>query len=134
MKSGMHIGQTATITARVTPEMFAQFEGKVVHEAYSTVAMVYHMEWAARQIILPYLEADEEGIGAAVQVKHVAPTAVETDIQVTATLTELRNHLVITEVEAKNNKGIIGKGEVTQAIVPKEVIKEKIKLSEMTQP
>jgi len=126
MKPGMEVGQTATITAQVTEDMFAQFEGNVVHEAYSTVSMVYHMEWAARQIILPYIEDHEEGIGAAVSVKHVAPTAVGTNVYVTAKLTELKNNVIITEVEAKNDKGVIGAGKVTQAILPKEEIHQKL--------
>ncbi|HWO96993.1 MAG TPA: thioesterase, partial [Bacillus sp. (in: firmicutes)] len=74
MKKGMQVGDSAFVTAKVTSEMFAQFDGEVVHPAYSTVSMVYHMEWAARKIILPYLEDDEEGMGAAVSVKHIAPT------------------------------------------------------------
>lgn len=126
MKPGMELGQTATVTAEVTEDMFAQFEGHVVHEAYSTVSMVYHMEWAARQIILPYIEDHEEGIGAAVSVKHIAPTAVGTHVHVTATLTELKENIIITEVEAKNEKGVIGAGKVTQAILPKEDIQTKL--------
>lgn len=129
MKEGLAIGQTAEITDTVTSDMVAQFEGSVVHPAYSTVSMVYHMEWAARQIILPYLEDHEEGIGASVTVKHIAPTAVDTKITVKATVTALKNHLVITEVEARNKKGLIGKGEVTQAILPKEQIEERIEAS-----
>lgn len=132
MKPGIELGQTATIHTKVTKEMFAQFEGNVVHEAYSTVSMVYHMEWAARQIILPYLEEHEEGIGASVSIKHVAPTAVDTNVRVTATVTELKKNLVITEVEARNEKQIIGVGKVTQAILPKEDIDKKLAESKGT--
>ncbi len=71
MKPGLALGQTARVETTVTEEMFAQFEGTVVHPAYSTVSMVYHMEWAARKIILPYLESSEEGVGGAVNVKHL---------------------------------------------------------------
>jgi fluoroacetyl-CoA thioesterase len=126
LKEGMEIGQTATVTATVTAEMFAQFEGKVVHPAYSTVSMVYHMEWAARQIILPYLEDHEEGIGGAVYVKHIAPSPEGSNIKVTATLTNLEGNIVITKVEAYNEKGLIGKGEVKQVILPKKEIARKL--------
>ncbi|MFC4619130.1 thioesterase family protein [Camelliibacillus cellulosilyticus] len=129
MKPGMAVGQEATITAKVTPEMYAQFEGQVVHPAYSTVAMVYHMEWAARQIILPYLEEHEEGIGGAVSVKHVAPTMAGDTITVTATLTKLKGRAVITDVVARNRDGVIGTGEVTQFILEKGEIDRKLKVS-----
>lgn len=126
MKPGMEVGQKASITATVTPEMFAQFEGNVVHPAYSTVSMVYHMEWAARQIILPYLEDLEEGIGGAVTAKHLAPTPAGEQITVTATLTELKGKSVITDVEVYNSKSLVGKGEVTQFILPKKDIEGKL--------
>lgn len=126
MKPGMEIGQTATITAKVTPEMYAQFEGHVVHSAYSTVSMVYHMEWAARQIILPYLEDHEEGIGGAVSAKHLAPTPGGETVKVTATLTELKGSAVVTAVEVRNSKEVVGEGEVTQFILSKDKIASKL--------
>ncbi|MCL6585553.1 MAG: thioesterase [Anoxybacillus sp.] len=126
MKQGMKIGDTAVVQAVVTPEMFAQFEGTVVHPAYSTVSMVYHMEWASRKIILPYLEEHEEGMGAAVTVKHVAPTSEGSLVTVTATVKELRDNVVITDVEARNEVGVIGIGEVKQVILPKQKIREML--------
>jgi fluoroacetyl-CoA thioesterase len=128
MKPGMKVGETAVVQAVVTPDMFAQFEGKVVHPAYSTVSMVYHMEWASRKIILPYLEEDEEGIGAAVSVKHIAPTTEGSTVTVTATLTEFRDNIVMTKVEAKNEAQLIGVGEVKQVILSKEKIKQLFQL------
>ncbi|MGG1573094.1 thioesterase family protein [Fictibacillus sp. NRS-1165] len=130
MKPGMKIGDTATITAVVTPDMFAQFEGKLVHRAYSTVSMVYHMEWAARQIILPYLEEDEEGIGGGIKASHLAPTPEGMKLEITATLTELKGRAVICKVEVRNEKATVGEGEVTQYILPKEKISQR--LHEMT--
>jgi fluoroacetyl-CoA thioesterase len=107
--------------------MFAQFEGKVVHPAYSTVAMVYHMEWAARQIILPFLEENEEGMGGAVTVKHLGVSGKGEVIKATATLTEMNGRRVITQVTVENSHGLVGQGEVTQFILSKEELKEKLK-------
>jgi predicted thioesterase len=126
MKPGMEVGQKATINVKVTPDMYAQFEGNVVHPAYSTVSMVYHMEWASRQIILPYLEDHEEGIGGAVTARHLAPTPGGETVEVTATLTQLKGSAVITEVEVRNSKETVGKGEVTQFILPKAQIANKL--------
>jgi len=129
MKKGMKIGQTASISFKVTPDMFAQFEGNVVNKAYSTVSMVYHMEWVSRQIILPFLENHEEGIGGAVQVKHIAPTTEGTIVSVKAKLTEIKDNIIITETEAWTEKGLIGKGEVKQVILPKAQIQERLESS-----
>jgi fluoroacetyl-CoA thioesterase len=127
MKPGLMEGQTATIMVEVNPDMFAQFEGEVVHPAYSTVSMVYHMEWASRQVILPYLEEDEEGMGAAVSVEHLMPAGEGTPLTITAKLVNYKNNMVLTNVEVRNENTVIGKGEVKQVILPKEKIKRKLK-------
>ncbi|WP_257349346.1 thioesterase family protein [Pseudalkalibacillus decolorationis] len=126
MKPGMEVGQKATITAQVTPDMYAQFEGNVVHPAYSTVSMVYHMEWAARQIILPYLEEHEEGIGGGIKANHLNPTPAGSTVTITATLREIKGKAVICDLEVRNEKEMIGEGEVTQYILLKEMIEKKI--------
>ncbi|MGH2343820.1 MAG: thioesterase, FlK family, partial [Chloroflexota bacterium] len=53
----------ATIKVTVTAAMRAAFDDNVVHEVYGTAFMVGHMELAARHLILPARETDEEGIG-----------------------------------------------------------------------
>lgn len=127
MKPGMQVGQEETVQFQVTAEMFAEFGGQVVHPAYSTAWMVYHMEWASRKIILPYLEAHEEGMGAAVNVKHLAPALEGDAITVIASLSAIEGNGVVTEVKAYGPNGLIGTGEVKQVILPKLKISSMLK-------
>ncbi|GGD00949.1 hypothetical protein GCM10007216_34600 [Thalassobacillus devorans] len=128
MKPGMHEGQSATVRTKVTNDMFAQFEGEVVHETFSTVSLVYYMEWASRQIILPYLEDEEEGMGGAVTVKHVNPAPKGAQVQITATVTALKRNVVVTDVKAESDGKTIGTGEVKQVILPKVKIKKMLQI------
>src|SRR5699024_12441880 len=96
-----------------------------VHPVSPTVAMVYHMEWVSRKIILPLREEHEEGMGGAVTLKHVSPSPLGSTVTLTATLIGYEGTKVMTDVKAYNDAGLIGKGEVTQIILPKEVIAEK---------
>lgn len=124
MHEGLTAGQSATINVIVTPEMFASFEGKLIHPVYSTVSMVYHMEWVSRQIILPFLEDHEEGMGGAVTVKHIAPCIEGTEVLITATVTDVQANTIITNVKAERRGRLVGVGEVKQVILPKTKITE----------
>lgn len=126
MKPGLKLGKEESIEVIVTEDMFASFDGEVVHPVYSTVAMTYHMEWVSRKIILPFLESHEEGMGASVQLKHIAASPLGTFVTLKATVIELRDNLVKTSVIATNHLGVIGKGEVVQVILPKETIEKKL--------
>ncbi|PFG03755.1 hotdog domain-containing protein [Bacillus sp. es.034] len=131
MKSGLAVGHTAIITTEVTPGMYAQFEGNVVHPVYSTLSMVYHMEWASRKGILPYLEDHEEGMGAKVNVEHMAPAKTGSLLEIRANVIEYERNVIVTEVTVREreNGRLIGKGEVKQVVLPKEKINERIKES-----
>ncbi|MGM0852257.1 MAG: thioesterase family protein [Bacillota bacterium] len=129
MKPGLAEGHTAVVTTEVTPSMYAQFEGDVVHPVYSTVSMVYHMEWASRKIILPYLEDHEEGMGAKVNVEHMAPAKTGSSLEIKASVIKYERNIIVTEVTVRDreNDRLIGKGEVKQVVLPKEKINERIK-------
>jgi fluoroacetyl-CoA thioesterase len=128
MKSGLAEGYTATIMTEVTPVMHAQFEGDVVHPVYSTVSMVYHMEWASRKIILPYLEDGEEGMGAKVTVEHLAPAGTGSKLEIKAAVIKYERNIILTEVVVRDfkNDRMIGRGEVKQFVLPKEKIRKRI--------
>lgn len=121
---GLEKGMSESIIIQVTSDMYAQFEGEVVHPAYSTVSLVYHFEWVSRQIILPYLEYDEEGMGGAVTAKHMAPAKLGDVITLTAFVTEIKRNNVYTKVVAKKGDMIVGTGEVKQVIMKKDKITE----------
>jgi fluoroacetyl-CoA thioesterase len=131
MKSGLAVGHTAVVTTEVIPSMYAQFEGSVVHPVYSTVSMVYHMEWASRKIILPYLEDHEEGMGAKVNVEHNAPAKTGSCLEIRANVIKYERNIILTEVTVRDKESgrLIGKGEVKQVVLPKVKIKERMKES-----
>jgi fluoroacetyl-CoA thioesterase len=122
LKSGLNIGQTESIQITVSSDMFAQFDGIVVHPTYSTVSMIYHMEWASRKIILPFLEEDEEGMGGAVSAKHLAPAPEGSKLTIISELIEYDRNIVITKVSVFRDTELIGIGEIKQVILPKRKI------------
>jgi fluoroacetyl-CoA thioesterase len=127
VKAGLQIGQTAEMEFTVTPEMRAQFGGEIVHDLLSTSTLVHYTEWVARLIILPYIEEHEEGMGSHVDISHLMMTPVGMKIQLKATVTAIRDNKVECEVEACNFRGKVAKATITQAIVQKQWLENKIR-------
>jgi predicted thioesterase len=130
VKPGLQKGQTAQVEITVTPDMSAHFEGHTVHPLYSTSSLIHHMEWTCRKTILPYLEPEEEGMGLHVDVSHLMLTPIGMNVKIKATITEVRDNRVVAEVEAHNWRGKVARGTITQAIVKKQWLENKI--NEMT--
>jgi len=127
MKPGLEIGQTAEVEISVTTEMRAAFAGEMVHELYATSALVHHMEWVARKLILPYLESHEAGMGCHVEVSHLMLTLPGMKVRLKATVSDLRDSKIVCDVEAFNFRGRIARGTITQAIVEKAWLEKKMK-------
>lgn len=124
MKDSLQEGIQEQMSFTVTEEMFAKFGEKLIHSTYSTVSMVYHMEWVAYKLLLPHLEEDEVGMGAEVVVKHLAPSLEGSKVTLTATVTNIKPNRLTTDITIHNDEGLIGEGKVVQAIVAKEKAKE----------
>lgn len=126
MKSGLIKGRTEEVKVTVTPDMFPAFDGQVVHPLFSTSQMVHYMEFAARKIILPFLEDHEEGMGISVDVQHLFPAPEGKEIVCTAIFHEMIGKRVLCEVHAKSGNKLIGRGFVTQTVMPKKEIEKHI--------
>lgn len=119
---------TSTVGTRVTEAMVAQLGGNPVHPVLATTQMIEWMEWAGRCLILPYLEDDEDAVGYAIDVVHLAPTLVGEEFRVTATLDSVDGDRVIVSVKAENVREIIGKGRFVQVLVSKELWGQRIQI------
>jgi len=126
MKPDLKPGVRAEVSAVITEEMCPAFDGVIVHRVYSTWSLAYHMELAARRVLAPHLEANEEGIGSHLSIDHLAPTPVGKTVRVVATCTELDSSKVVCDVVAYEGERVVGRGKQVQRVFPKEVIQSLI--------
>lgn len=126
MKPGLRPGHKETMTITVTEEMAASFGGEMIHPTLSTVTMVYYMEWVGRKVILPFLEKHEEGVGAAIEVKHRAPAPIGKTVTFIAETVEVRSNKVVCRVTAEHDKALVGEGTFIQAILSRQQIRERL--------
>ena len=120
-------GYQASFETRVTPEMLVDFEELgAVHPVYATYWLAKHMELVGRKIILPFLEAGEEGIGYAVTVRHLAPALLGMRVRIVGEYLGSEGNRVRVRCRAENELGeIIGEGETVQVILPLEKLHER---------
>jgi predicted thioesterase len=101
----------------VTEADVAAFAGGVVHRVYGTAAMVRDMEYAARLVLLDLLEPEEEGVGAEVWCRHLAPVPVGATVDLLASAAEQGDRRLVCRVEAWSGGRLVGEGRVVQAVV-----------------
>lgn len=124
MKSGLPIGAQHQETIRVDETLQAKvpivFGGQCIHPLLGTAPLIEALEWVSRQLILPYLEKNEEGVGAALEFRHLAPVNIGETISLHSEVVEISTHRVKTKIQAFRQDELIADGTFSQAIVEKE--------------
>lgn len=111
---------------RVTTEMTARFFDCAIHPLYATFSLIEHAEYASRQAILPFLEPDEDAVGARVELEHSAPTPVGWIVEITVRVIEHDGRSITCAVTARNRNGVIAEGTQRQQVVSKRRLRERI--------
>ncbi|WP_243239302.1 thioesterase family protein [Sulfobacillus harzensis] len=127
MKDGLVPGAQSTVSTLVTETMVAKLGGQKIHPVLATAQMIEWMEWAGRSLILPYLEPDEDAVGYAVDIVHLAPTLVGERFSATAAFRGLEKNRILTDVTAENSRGLIGRGTFVQVLVPKDALQRRLR-------
>jgi predicted thioesterase len=128
MRDGLVPGRTGEVEITVTPAMVAQSdELGLIHPVYATWTLVQHMEMASRKVLLPFLEDDEEAVGYAVNVVHLAPTPVGMRVRVRAVLERVDGRRIYCRLEAFNERERIGEGTTIQILVSRTRLREQFR-------
>jgi len=126
MKPGLLPGVHAEIHVEVTEAMCPEFHGVLVHRVYSTWSLAHHMEVAARTVLAPYLDEDEEGLGTHLSVDHLSITPMGKTVRIRAECVEVGSHRVVCSVQAFDGDRLIGHGQQVQRVLPKDVIRKLV--------
>lgn len=113
LKTGLKLSNEITVTENLT----AKSLGSGDLDVYATPSMISLMELTSRCAVGPYLEEGMTTVGTLVNVSHVSATPIGMKVSCTATLTEIDGRRLVFEVEASDEKGLIGKGTHERFIV-----------------
>ena len=117
MKEGLRIGLVGEERQTVERAHLIGFMGSEVPGVLATSWLVWFMEHAARNAILPYMDEDEDSVGTEIQIQHSAPTPEGLDVVCTARVIRIDGRLITFSIEARDNREQIGRALHKRAVV-----------------
>ncbi len=116
------IGTKCRLEQTVTPELSAQAAGSGALPVFGTPFMAAMMENAAMTALQNYLEEGQGSVGVRLDISHDAPTPVGMKVFAEAEIVNVSENgrMVDFAVSAWDEKGPIGKGTHTRAVIMNE--------------
>ena len=103
-------GTTGVQTFVVEPRHAIDFADERMPAVLSTPWLIWFLEHAAREAVLPCLEPGESTVGMLVEVRHLAPTPLGHTVRCTARVTQTEGPVVSFLLEAHDNHEVIARG------------------------
>ena len=116
------IGTKCQLEAVVTEELTAAAAGSGLLPVFGTPFMIALMENCSASLLQNFLEDDQGSVGIHLDVKHTAATPIGMKVRVEAEVTSVSENgkIVDFKVAAWDEKGPIGEGTHTRAIINNE--------------
>lgn len=110
----------------VTEELTASKVGSGLLPVYATPSMIALMENTCADCVQPYMQEGDGTVGTSVDIKHVSATPVGKTVRCECTLTEINGKKLVFEVNAYDDKGLIGTGTHKRAIINNEAFMARL--------
>ena len=112
---------------RVVTENLVSFRKPKAPAVLATPWLLYIMETAAYNAILPHLESGEASVGIGFDFQHLAATPVGALVRAEATITKVDGKKVHLDFQASDEKELIAKGKHVRAIVNMDRFQERLR-------
>lgn len=110
MKGRPKIGMTGEQQFVVEPKHAIDFADGRMPAVLCTPWLVWFLEHAAREAVLPWLEAGESTVGTLVEIRHLAATPVGRTVTCRARVVQAEGSLISFQLEAHDEHEVIGRG------------------------
>jgi fluoroacetyl-CoA thioesterase len=126
MKPGLKPGASHVNRIKVDRDRTIDFMGEQ-GRVYGTPFLVRDIEQTCRQVLLQYADPGEDSVGMEIAVRHLAPTLLGMDVEITAKVTAVDGRKIAFEVVAKDELEPISTGTHTRFVVDKAKTYERLK-------
>ncbi len=120
MKSSPKIGDEAQLSFVVTEQHAIDFADEQLPAVLCTPWLIWFLEHAAREAMLPLLDADESTVGVQVDVEHLAATPLGKPVVCTARVIHVDGMLVSFSLKARDEHEEIARGTHKLRVIRKE--------------
>jgi fluoroacetyl-CoA thioesterase len=126
MKPGLKPGTSRVNRIKVDRDRTIDFMGEQ-GRVYGTPFLVRDIEQTCRQLLLHYADPGEDSVGVEIAVRHLAPTLLGMDVEITAKVTAVDGRKIAFEVTAKDELESISAGTHARFVVDKAKTYERLK-------
>ena len=126
MKPGLKPDTSRVNRIKVDRDRTIDFMGEQ-GRVYGTPFLVRDIEQTCRQLLLQYADPGEDSVGAEIAVRHLAPTLLGMDVEITAKVTAVDGRKIVFEVTAKDELESISAGTHARFVVDKAKTYERLK-------
>lgn len=130
MISTPKIGTVGEIRFVVTEQHAIDFADEVMPAILSTPWLVWFLEHAAREAVLPCLEPHESTVGAELDLRHTAPTPLGQEVTCRAKVIRAEGRRVLFQLEAFDARERIARGSHWLQVVRKERLAAVVRTKE----
>lgn len=110
----------------VTEDLTASKVGSGLLPVYATPSMIALMENTCAESVQSYLAEGEGTVGVAVDIKHISATLVGMTVRCESLLKEVNGKKLVFEVNAYDEKGLIGTGIHKRAVINNEAFMARL--------
>ena len=110
MKSPPKVGAIGEIRFTVETQHAIDFADEQMPAVLSTPWLIWFLEHAAREAVLPCLEDGESTVGTHVDVQHLAPTPLGQQVTCLARVVHCEGPVVSMQLEARDDHELISRG------------------------
>ncbi|MDT3735385.1 MAG: hypothetical protein ROZ00_04070 [Denitratisoma sp.] len=126
MSETLKPGLTATVRITVDTPRTIGFMGEDLR-VYSTPSLLYDVEVACRELILPHVGEGKDSVGTRVEFDHVGATLLGMWVEITVTLTEVNGPAVTFEFSARDAVEEVARGKHSRFVVGLEKTAQRLK-------
>ena len=120
MEQNLNVGMEYSFEQVVTQELSAMAVGSGSVPVFATPHMIAFMERAAEQSVISGLAEGLGTVGTVVNIEHMAATPIGMKVTAKAVLREIDGRRLVFDVEAHDEREMIGRGVHERFVIQKE--------------